>query len=170
MIAIQKTVSLSGNLDFASCTINKDAAGNFTATVNCVLRGADGAIIEGYRKVYSGLEFNTFWTNFNSGTFLLEQIVEDVPLPVTTPLPTAVERTFANVVAPGLDPTHRQPLAPGTVPDPESAPYPDPAPAPQEPTPEPTPEPEPIVTEEPDHGGPAAPANPVDENGNPVTG
>lgn len=89
------------NFDFRSITIGKRKKGlslteeeELYADVYFDIKDENGTIVATERMVYTGENYNTFWSNFNSGQFLYEELVSKKSIQLT--LTNAVEADFLN--------------------------------------------------------------------------
>ena len=64
------------------------------ATVKFDVIGDNGKVVQTKTLTYKPSEFNAFWTDFNSGKFLYEELVEKQNLDVV--VPNSVEQDFVN--------------------------------------------------------------------------
>jgi len=64
-------------IEFKSVLIEKSGGQN-VAHLSFKVTNQAGELLPSIHKFYSGEDFNTFWSAFNSGTFLYTQLGEDI--------------------------------------------------------------------------------------------
>jgi len=89
------------NFEFKSVRIEKIKSGiglnsleELQATVIFNVKNENGLIVDIASIKYTGNDYNTFWTNFNSGQFLYEEFVSKKSIQVQ--ITNAVESDFLN--------------------------------------------------------------------------
>ena len=92
-IAEQKIVATTQKLEFNSLMMIKTTEG-FVAKVTFFVKNEKNKIVETIQKTYKKSEYNAWWTDFNSGKFLYEEIVKDY-YPNKT-VPDTIEQEFVN--------------------------------------------------------------------------
>lgn len=84
----------SQNKKFQSVTISKKPDDSLLAIVIFdILCPVSGRKIKDEVLVYEGEDYNTFWTNFNSGTYLYQELTKDLE---GFELPEDIEDDFIN--------------------------------------------------------------------------
>lgn len=93
-----KVIAETQDFQFDELHITGGANGQLVATISFIVNDENGKRIDTKVLTYSGEEFNTFWSDFNSGKYLYEQLVEKQELDVT--VPSSIEESFENAPTP----------------------------------------------------------------------
>lgn len=89
-----KIVAQEQIIKFDECHITGGARGDLRALVSFVVENENGERIDNLYIEYSGSDYNQFWTDFNSGKFLFDELVKEKGLEVD--VPNEVEQEFLN--------------------------------------------------------------------------
>ena len=95
-ILIEEPIVLAESQDkiFKSVTISKNSEGKLQAAVVFdVLCPESGAKLKEDVLVYEDEAYNTFWSNFNTGTYLYQELTKDIE---GLELPENLEEDFLN--------------------------------------------------------------------------
>jgi hypothetical protein len=95
-ISITQTNTISGELGKPSCSIMVDGVGNYSANITFPVFTTD--VLKGTETLsifVSTRDWNTFWTEFNSGRYLIELLKQKYNLDNLT-IPSNIEDWFIN--------------------------------------------------------------------------
>lgn len=91
-------VASEQNYSFKSVTILKEKKLLGTVELKAIVAfdiiDQNGKVVSSHVIKYTGSDYNTFWTNFNSGKFLYEQLVLDRDLDIE--VDNSIENDFLN--------------------------------------------------------------------------
>jgi hypothetical protein len=74
MITIDKPVVISEKQKIVFKELTIISHNSLSAVLTFENQTLDGTILQHYNLTYSGEDFNTFWKNFNTGTFLFQEL------------------------------------------------------------------------------------------------
>lgn len=90
---IVKTITLT--YEIAHILIQK-LNGEWSADVQTTVKDQNGNFVESLVNTYTGNNYNTWWDNFNSGRFVIEEIISKNSLNAI--IPPTIEEDFINPV------------------------------------------------------------------------
>ena len=85
------------NIKFNELKITGGFYDTLRAEVTFIVTNENGEIIGNKYIVAEGVDFNDFWTNFNSASYLYQKLADKESLPVTIDTATT-DASFTNVV------------------------------------------------------------------------
>lgn len=90
-----KIIATTQKIVFQSILIHRDTAGQLNAQVTFNVLDENGNLVSNEQLRYSGEEFNQFWSDFNSGTYLYQTLAQQKS--INPPENNSMEDDFINV-------------------------------------------------------------------------